>query len=318
MSAAEQAEVGGGTGRACICYTIDEGYLLPALVSAIQARRLVAVAAADVVIVVLGARGEDSDAAEAVAAEYGVKMIFHDRGAIDGRHIMFARLYLPTLLSEQYRRLIYIDGDTQVQGDLSPLLDAPIETGRFLASRDPAAIFASLSERWRRKVAGEREAVGYHRPYAEYFNSGVLVIDPNTWEPLAKACFDLLDRSPAPTRYPDQDILNLAIGEQCTLISNRWNFPGFFIGSPAEARTAPRIYHFMSNPRPWIEPVRPWGARWAKPYVALIESHPELEALSPKRDGLRSLRYWLQQEVKIITEYHPAGRLDEPRPDIVF
>jgi lipopolysaccharide biosynthesis glycosyltransferase len=302
--------------KACICYTIDEGYLLPALVSSIQARGQVAATTADVVIIVLGERGERSALAEAVASEHAVRMVFAERDAIEGRHIMFARLYLPKLLTEPYRRIIYIDGDTQVRGDLTPLIDAPIDPGRFLACRDPAVVFAELSNRWRKRVASEREAVGYRRPHADYFNSGVLVIDPESWPPLAEACFALLRRGAGTSRYPDQDLLNLAIGEHCTLISSRWNFPGFFIGSPAEARIRPRIYHFMSNPRPWIEPVRPWGAAWAKPYLKLIEDHPELAGLAPRRNRLRALRYWLQQEIKMETEYARAGEFDEPDPEL--
>jgi lipopolysaccharide biosynthesis glycosyltransferase len=305
-----------GAAKACVCYTIDEGYLLPALVSAIQARSQVATATADVVIIVIGERGEWSASGEAVAAEHAVRMVFAEREAIDRRHIMFARLYLPTLLTEPYRRIIYIDGDTQVRGDLTPLVEAPISPGRFLACRDPAVVFAELSERWRRRIASERAAVGYERPQADYFNSGVLVIDPESWPPLAEACFAMLSSGAGASRYPDQDLLNLAIGDCCTLISSRWNFPGFFIGSPAEARLRPRIYHFMSNPRPWIEPVRPWGAAWAEPYLKLIEDHPELAGLAPKRNRLRALRYWLQQEVKMETAYAPAGKVREPDPEL--
>jgi lipopolysaccharide biosynthesis glycosyltransferase len=305
-----------GAARACVCYTIDEGYLLPALVSAIQARSQLPSTTADVVIIVIGRRGEMSALAETVAAEHSVRMVFAERDAIDGRHIMFARLYLSTLLTEPYRRIIYIDGDTQVRGDLTPLVEAPISPGRFLACRDPAVVFAELSKRWRRRIAREREAVGYKRPHADYFNSGVLVIDRESWGPLAEACFALLRRGAGTSRYPDQDLLNLAIGDRCTFISSRWNFPGFFIGSRAEERLEPRIYHFMSNPRPWIEAVRPWGAAWAEPYRKLIEDNPALAGLTPRRSRLRALRYWLQQEMKIATEYTRAGQIREPDPEL--
>jgi lipopolysaccharide biosynthesis glycosyltransferase len=300
-----------GLVKACVCYTINEGYLLPALVSALQARRHLDPEQADVVLLVFGARGAASEAAEGVAAKHSIRMIHVEPAGIDDMHIMFARLFLDRLLPTQYQRVVYIDGDTQVRGDLGPLINAPIAVGHFLACRDPAAIFARLSEGWRRRIVEQRMAVGYARAYSDYFNSGVLVVDRASWGDLSRACIDLIREKGGRSRYPDQDILNLAVGHRCTLISNRWNFPGFFIGSPRERAVKPCIYHFMSEPRPWNEAVKPWGAVWSRPYVELIENNPELSLLARKRNGLRSLRYRMQQELKMLVEYSPAGRLLE-------
>ena len=119
-------------------------------------------------------------------------------------------------------------------------------------------------------------------------------------------------------KYPDQDILNLAVGERCELISNRWNFPGFLIGSPAERVAEPRIVHFMSNPRPWTVAAAPWGARRQQPYKNLLSSHPDLEFLKPARSLRTVMRYQIIQSLKMMIEYRAVGRLHETKPDLEF
>jgi hypothetical protein len=304
--------------EACACYIINEGYLLPALVSALQARAHLSVDKADVVIVLIGEPSPATIAAQGVAEANGVRIVQVPKTAIGDLHIMFARLLVHQLLPAGYRRIIYIDGDTQVRGDLDPLVEAAIPKGRFLACRDPAALFAKLSARWRRRIVQDRTASGFDRPFEDYFNSGVMVIDRDSWPRLAEASIAMLELKGAQFRFADQDILNLAVGEHCLLIPNRWNFPGFLIGSEADAATRPSIYHFMSNPRPWNEAVRPWGAAWMRPYRDLLERHPELGFLAPRPNRLRGLRYWLQQEVKMALEYNPVGRLTEPEAQLVL
>ncbi len=302
--------------KACVCYTINDGYLLPALVSAVQARRHTDPATTDVMVMVIGEPSEANQAAAAVAQSLGVILKLAPKAQIEDHHVMFARLFADVIAGGDYQRLVYIDGDTQVRGSLAPLVEATIPEGCFLASRDPAVLFAQLSPQWRRRTDAYRREVGYERPYADYFNSGVLIADRAAWPQIRQAALTTLQGHTAGMRFADQDILNLAVGDRCRLISNRWNFPGFLIGSQAERTTRPHIYHFMSNPRPWIEPVRPWGEAWRRPYVELISQYPQLRFLEPRKSLGRRLRYWLQQEFKMLTEYGPVGVLAEPEAQI--
>jgi lipopolysaccharide biosynthesis glycosyltransferase len=192
---------------------------------------------------------------------------------------------------------------------LDPLVRAVIPEGRFMACRDPANLFADLSPARQTRLLERRERLGLLGEPEDYFNSGVLVIDRDGWPPMARACIEAYVEMQALCLHPDQDALNIAIGDRCIFISNKWNFPGFLIGSAAEAARHPHIYHFMSNPRPWKVSVGPWGARWCKPYQDLLLAHPELEELAPRKRLGEQIRYTLQQELKIWTEYRRVGKI---------
>jgi len=302
--------------KGCVVYFINNAYMLPALVSASQARRLTDPPLADVWIVCLDRPGPQAPALDAAAAKAGVVIHYEDPAAIDGLHIMFARFFAHRLVPERYERIVYIDGDTQIGGALDPLFTVKIPQGRFLACRDPGALFAKLSPGRAAALDAHYARIGYAGPREDYVNSGVMVMERQSWPSLADACLEMTRRVGQSLFHPDQDVLNLAVGAKCLRISNRWNFPGFLIGSKAEAATAPRIYHFMSNPRPWSYAVAPWGRAWLDPYDAFLRDHPALAALTPDRPLRPTLRYHLQQTIKMATEYGPVGRLQETAPEL--
>lgn len=301
---------------ACVCYVIDEGYLLPTLVSARQARQQLSLDRGDVVIVCVGEVSSRSDLAAAAAGEMGVRLIQVSTADIGELHPMFGRFFLGDILPERYRRVAYIDGDTQVRRALDPLFEVDIPDGGFLACRDPGVLFARRDASLRRRMYEHRSRIGLTGLAENYCNSGVLVFDRTGWRDVAKACVDIYRRHGAAFIYPDQDALNLAAAERCTMISNRWNFPGFLIGSDAEAETRPHIYHFMSDPRPWNVAAQPWGDAWGEPYRQLLADHPELDFLRPTPSRAYTARYRLQQFVKMGLAYRAVGRMREAPPQL--
>src|SRR5580765_2877183 len=97
--------------QGCVCYVVDEGYLLPTLVSALQARAQVAADIADVVIACLGPATARTAATAAVAEANGISFLRADiPPEMNGLHIMFGRFFLDLLLPADYRRILYIDG----------------------------------------------------------------------------------------------------------------------------------------------------------------------------------------------------------------
>jgi lipopolysaccharide biosynthesis glycosyltransferase len=295
--------------NACVCYVVDEGYLFPTLVSAIQARRFTSPEVAEVVIACIGPRTSRVDQLARIAEASGVSLISVPLEVIDGMHVMFGRLFVDRFLPTRFKRIVYIDGDTQIAGSLDPLVNVEIPAGSFMACRDPSRLFAGLSPARRAALALHHEKLGLQDRAGDYFNSGVLVIDRGSWPHLARASLDSYAENQALFIHPDQDALNVAVGEHCVLISDKWNFPGFLIGSKAEAMRQPHIYHFMSNPRPWKVSVGPWGARWAKPYADLLAAYPELAEIAPRRLLRDQVRYAVQQEVKIWLEYRRVGQI---------
>ena len=299
--------------QSCVCYVVDEGYLFPTLVSALQARRHTPPVDADVAICCLGAPPATLEPFRKIAESAGVRLLAPDLSILDGRHVMFGRFFLDRILDRSYRTILYIDGDTQIARSLAPLLTVARPSGFIGAARDPVTLYAAMSDRWAGRHAAHCDAIGFTGAKADYVNSGVLLISPDGWSDISAACLALYDRRPERYIHPDQDVLNIVAQDHLHLMSTRWNFPGFLIGSGSEAAVSPHVYHFMSNPRPWHSAGPPWGVKWAEPYAELARRHPELAAVAPRASWSRRLRYAAQQRLKQVTEYRKVGRA-RPEP----
>lgn len=300
---------------ACVCYVIDDNYLFPTLISAIQACQNVDKNQTDIIIFCVSDTPIYSIKVSSIAAIYGVRLIVVPTKIIDGMHPMFGRLFIHRMLPKHYDRILYIDGDTQIKGSLKSLIETKIERGKFLAVRDPDIMFASLSEKRLRKLINFRRSLGIEK-YTEYFNSGVLVFDSHDWPSLSEKALSAAKYGGLKLDFPDQDALNISVGCNCIYIPNKWNFPGFLINSQMEKIVAPTIYHFMSNPRPWTHSVQPWGSLWTIPYRKMIESHSELANHAPKTKKIVQAKYWLQQHLKLFLEYGQVGYMHELDADL--
>ena len=291
-----------GPTRAC-CYTINEGYLMPTLLSASQLRQSLPRAVADVVVVCFGPATGLTAVAEAFCAREGIRFLPVPLALLDGASMLCARFFLCGLLEPRYRDIVYLDGDTQVAGSLEPLLTHAVAAGQILAAPDPMAVMIDSPQApWpARRAYFDRLGMPPHRQ-GLYFNSGVLRFRRDDWEALSRECLALCGRDGSDFEFRDQDALNLIVGDRHRPMSFRWNFPPFFMNFGADVAIAPRIYHFMSNPRPWHGAFAPWGRTWHEPYVAFLGANPELARSMPKLGRLRALKYNAQQRFKRLLE----------------
>jgi lipopolysaccharide biosynthesis glycosyltransferase len=294
--------------QTCICYVTDEGYLFPSLMSASQARQHASPAKADVVIYYIGVTTARSELFQSICEGYDIRFVQISPAKIDNMHVMFGRLFLDRFMTSNYRRILYIDGDTQIGQSLDPLIDANLPEGMFCAARDPMA----LAINWESSVSAEQrtyfKSIGVLPDrLAQYFNSGVLRVDRQAWADISSQTLNLV-RSRASFRFPDQDALNLIAIDRCLTMSFKWNFPVFLLNVGLDKIVKPRIYHFMSNPRPWQGPFQPWGRQWYSTYQKLVSNHPELRPHRPHLSGGRYLKYFLQQHYKRPVEKLVWGR----------
>jgi lipopolysaccharide biosynthesis glycosyltransferase len=283
----------------CVCYTADPGYLLPSLVSAIQARRHTNPTSTDVAIFSFGESSAVAQAFSHACQQEGIKFISVDAGAIDGANAMLARLFLARFVPEQYTQFLYIDGDTQISASLDPLIESPVQPGHFLAATDPMTFTLSGGTRHDRNISEYFSSIGIS-PGDEknYFNTGVLRINRDGWDALGQDAWKLFRRHERRSRYPDQDALNIVGGANRIPMSLAWNFPIFMCNSRVEAIIKPRIYHFMGSPKPWHGSFLPWGPEVYRPYVEIIKKYPELRAYLTIMPLHKKLRYVLQQHYK--------------------
>ena len=283
----------------CCCYTVDEGYLLPTMLSALQLRHNLPRGTSDVLVVCFGAPTDLTASVESFLARANIRFVLVPKAVLDGAPMICARFFLSAILEPRYRDILYLDGDTQVVGSLEPLMAHVVSPGEILAAPDPMAVMID-SDAWpwpARRAYFARVGVPARR-HRRYFNSGILRFRRSDWDALSRDCLKLCSERGRSLFFRDQDALNIAAGDHHRSISFKWNFPPFFMNFGGEALIGPRIYHFMSDPRPWHGAFAPWGPRWHEPYLTLLADHPGL-ATSLKRLGrLGAIRYVAQQRVK--------------------
>ena len=165
---------------------------------------------------------------------------------------MWYRIFLPSLLPD-VQRVLYVDADTLAMNDIRPLWDSDLG-GKTLGA------VANIFEPWN---AGYARALGLSSPY---FNSGVLLLDLARMR--ATGAGDELRRYAvehhSELTWPDQDALNIVLGEECVALDPRWNCMNslfafeaasdvFGAEAVAEARARPGVRHFEgpSVNKPW-------------------------------------------------------------------
>ncbi|TCQ12457.1 lipopolysaccharide biosynthesis glycosyltransferase [Rhizobium sp. PP-F2F-G36] len=124
----------------------------------------------------------------------------------------YARLLLPDQMGAAYPRIVYLDADTLILGDISYLFTLPL--GDHLV--------AGVAARGSKSPAELNRALG-RSDDAFYFNAGVLVIDATKWrsEKASETCFALLHSRQFP--FLDQDVLNLLASGRALQLGWQWN-----------------------------------------------------------------------------------------------
>ena len=289
--------------NSCCCYVIDSGYLFPTLLSAIQARQATTVERTDIKIICVGHPTDKTCLFQEICEGCGIQLVLVAPEGIDNMPIMFARFFLCRFLDLHYEAVVYLDADTQISETLEPLLDVPLQPGRFLAARDPMSVLIDTPARaWRQRRAYFRSIGIPEQVLHRYCNSGVLRFNRKDWADISRTALGASSNHGHALKFPDQDALNIIFGADYLTMSYKWNFPIFFLNCDFQDFITPRIYHFMSNPRPWDGPFHPWGQKWHTPYLRLIETYPQLIDSHRALSRLNYLKYVVQQRVKYVLE----------------
>jgi lipopolysaccharide biosynthesis glycosyltransferase len=255
----------------CIAYVTDVEYCFPTVLSALQARKFSAPETD--VLVLMSEKLVNFNELRGLLAQSNVELIdavepLHDAlGGLDGSHFQarisvstMAKLVLGQILPLQYQQIIYLDGDTQVVGNLAQLENAVAPEGKFFAARDYTSIHNIL----------------HHGKYSDYFNAGFLKFNRTGW--IGPEAMELFVNNPAACdgRH-DQGALNYVAGNSLILVSNRWNFPKHFLHMVN--MSALSVVHYMAHPKPWHGTFFPWTAAESSVYRDLRSTHPIYEAL---------------------------------------
>lgn len=165
-------------------------------------------------------------------------------------HVVYGRLFVPQILSS-YSRLLYVDADVAVVGDLLPLLSGPMDGAAIGAVHD-ADVWGSGSpiagcetkDEWLRGIGVQD---------TRYFNSGVLLIEVERYlqvdvsAPLAGYFQTYGDM----VTMWDQDFLNYLFQSRWKELSPVWNFQAICNDSGYGSFMRPAIFHFNEVQKPW-------------------------------------------------------------------
>ena len=171
----------------------------------------------------------------------------------------YFRILVGSLLPRSVHRVIYLDADVLVEGDLGALWELDLAGHPIAAARDWIVLTVSAPN----GLATWRE-LGLD-PDQKYFNAGVLVVDLARWrrERTEERILEYLETHRERIRWWDQDGLNAVLGRDCLELDPRWNlnirnrsFPTPeslpFDREQVDAIVAEaRICHFATHVKPW-------------------------------------------------------------------
>lgn len=266
-------------------------------------------------IVGRGLTHDDKRLLQASVEPYGGKLLYYvpsekllDGFAIKATHnrislATYYRCFLSDMLPATLSRVLYLDCDIVVCGDLLPLWQSALD-----------GVGAAVVEDMGCRDVRRYEALAY--PAEEgYFNAGVMLINLDFWRAknMAAACTAFYKAHPERIIFNDQDLLNCVLHDSKRFVDLQWNVQdGFYrrshVFSKDHANHAanilrhPRILHF-TNRKPWsYDSQHPLRSVWFRyldltPFRGERPWHNPLNILRrffrllPFRIGLRRPKY---------------------------
>jgi len=213
-----------------------------------------------------------------VVVEKFLAQFLKERGRL--HPMAYARIVIPDLVAGG--RVLYLDADTIVLGDLDPLFEMDPGGAVALAIRDPGVRVLRNDCPW--LSAGER------LDREPYFNTGVLAMAIEPWREAraSEQAGRLLREEVAHCHWGDQTVLNYVLRDKIRYLPDTWNRASahYFFGRRGE----PRIIHFM-----W--PVKPWAG------IAESDAYRIWRSFATKAAGVSEdeLRLSLADKLKVAT-----------------
>ncbi len=167
----------------------------------------------------------------------------------------YYKIITPQFLPQDNNRVIYLDCDIIVTGDIGELWDVDIKGYALGAIRDWAPTFCSRTHLLACK--------GVHASnQSEYFNAGVLVLDLEMWRKnrISDEVLSFIKQNKENIRWHDQDGLNAVFVDQWYKFEDRWNQrvdcakkdeKGELSGLGFRSCCQDGIIHYASKIKPW-------------------------------------------------------------------
>lgn len=146
------------------------------------------------------------------------------------------RIAVPDLLPN-VDRLVYVDCDTIVMGDIEYLFDVDMEGCVMAAVKDATASYCAAR-------------LGLSSDAFVYCNSGVIVMDTKQMRDRGfdRLFFKYAEELKDLITLPDQDLINVVVSRDFgafKMLDSSWNI------SPVKAKSLPNIIHYIRVAKPW-------------------------------------------------------------------
>lgn len=185
----------------------------------------------------------------------------------------YYRFFLPRIL-RNFDKALYIDCDTVILDDVSKLYEIDLENYVLAATKDVEVIRSiySASDDHKKRLDYYKNVLKLQNPF-NYFQAGVLVFNIKQMLKInfEQQCIDRLMEIKTP-EYVDQDILNSLYEDQVKFFDISWNtewhlplknnnieqlLPQDVCDQYMAAYKQPKIIHYCSDFKPWIDPTLP-------------------------------------------------------------
>ena len=167
----------------------------------------------------------------------------------------YYRLLAPVLLPSDIDKILYLDCDIIINGDISSLYKENIDGLPIAMSKDEA--FFS-EEKYKR--------LNYNKSNT-YKNAGVALINIKYWRDnnITEKCLEYISKYPKRIKFHDQDTLNAVLHKEMKLLPIKYNLQtGFLLTHYTQyykneleeiiaAANSPIIIHFTGASKPWYK-----------------------------------------------------------------
>lgn len=154
----------------------------------------------------------------------------------------YYRILIPDLIKSSTNKIIYLDSDIIVLGDIIKLYNVEIDNYCIAAVKDEDQESPLIKEVKQNLQIKENES---------YFNAGVLLINLKKWreDKVTQRAFEFIENNPEKIIIYDQDALNYLLHNQCKYIEGTYNTQ--LKEESFNPKDKPLILHLTSENKPW-------------------------------------------------------------------
>ena len=246
--------------RNVVCLCVDARMIIPAFFVADAVRKNSTEAGRDFDVVIVVPPSDITVEHRQFAATRGILIDdTMDITSIQGIALLQERLSSATLVKlllarhfrDRYHRILYLDADLTIHGNVGVLFG--LDMGDFVLAAVPSGrVWLDRADAERERAHVHFQKLGMTPPY-RFFNSGVMLIDPDNWtkERISERAIAFLKQNPDLCHLPDEDALNAVVDGRLHELSPIWNTRADQPERLQHSCLMPVIIHYAGVNKPW-------------------------------------------------------------------